>query len=76
MTKEKRFISGAVILVCLLAVGFQPACSQAEKGKFVKIFNGKSFKGWEADTTFWKIEDGVAVGQVLPGQTPLSSVVE
>jgi Domain of Unknown Function (DUF1080) len=69
MEKEKRFISGVAVLVCLLAVGFQPACSQSEKGKFVKIFDGKSFKGWEADTSFWKIEDGVAVGQVLPGQT-------
>ncbi len=69
MEKENRFISGVAVLVSLLAVGFQPACSQTEKRKFVKIFDGKSFKGWEADTAFWKIDDGVAVGQVLPGQT-------
>ena len=69
MAKEKRFIPIVTVLVFLLAVSFLPACSQAPKGKFVKIFDGKSFKGWEADTAFWKIENGVAVGQVLPGQT-------
>lgn len=68
MTKEKRFISVVAALVFLLAGSFQPAFSQTKKGKFVKIFNGKSFKGWEADTAFWKIKDGVAIGQVLPGQ--------
>lgn len=69
MTKEKRFVSVVIVLVFLIAGSFQFACSQTKKGKFVKIFNGKSFKGWEADTSFWKIENGVAVGQVLPGQT-------
>lgn len=61
-----RFISAALLLI--FTVGFQPSFSQIKKGKFVKIFNGKSFKGWEADTVFWKIKNGVAVGQVLPGQ--------
>lgn len=65
---EKRFIS-AVVLFAFLTGSFQPVSSQTTKGKFVKIFDGKSFKGWEADTAFWKVKDGVAVGQVLPGQT-------
>ena len=68
MANEKRFISAVAVLVFLLAGSFQSAFSQTKKGKFIKIFNGKSFKGWEADTTFWRIEDGVAIGQVLPGQ--------
>ncbi|MEO6723452.1 MAG: DUF1080 domain-containing protein [Ferruginibacter sp.] len=65
---EKRFIS-AVVLFAFVTGSFQPAFSQTTKGKFVKIFDGKSFNGWEADTAFWKVKDGVAVGQVLPGQT-------
>ena len=69
MAKEERFISAVAVLVFLIASSLQPAFSQTKKGKFVKIFDGKSFKGWEADTSFWKIKDGVAVGQVLPGQT-------
>jgi Domain of Unknown Function (DUF1080) len=68
MKKEKRFISAVAVLLFLLTGSFQPSFSQAKKGQFVKIFNGTSFKGWEADTSFWKVEDGVAVGQVLPGQ--------
>lgn len=68
MINEKRFFPLIAELVFLCGVSFLPACSQTSKGKFVKIFDGKSFKGWEADTVFWKIENGVAVGQVLPGQ--------
>src|SRR6188508_3354870 len=68
MKKEKRFIS-AIVLLVFLTGNIDLAFSQTAKGKFVKIFDGKSFKGWEADTAFWKIKDGVAVGQVLPGQT-------
>lgn len=67
MKNKKRFITVVVLLV-LLTEGIEPAFSQTTKGKFVKIFDGKSFKGWEADTAFWKVKDGVAVGQVLPGQ--------
>ena len=68
MKKEKRFIS-AIVLLVFLTGNIDLAFSQTAKGKFVKIFDGKSFKGWEADTAFWKVKDGVAVGQVLPGQT-------
>jgi len=68
MTNANRAISVVAILVLLSACNNQTGFSQAQKGKFVKIFDGKSFNGWEADTSFWKIEDGVAIGQVLPGQ--------
>lgn len=36
-----------------------------EKG-FVQIFDGKTFKGWECDTAFWKISDGVVKGWETP----------
>ena len=64
---KKRFVAAVIILVFLTGP-FQPAFGQTTKGKFVKIFDGRSFEGWEADTAFWKVKDGVAVGQVLPGQ--------
>ena len=63
----KQFIKITSILIVLFLINSPSSFSQ-KKGKFVKIFNGKSFKGWDADTTFWKVEKGVAVGQVLPGQ--------
>ena len=33
---------------------------------FVQIFDGRTFKGWECDTAFWKISDGVITGWETP----------
>ena len=57
-----------LILAVFLTVGFKTGFTQTKKGEFVKIFDGRSLKGWEADTAFWKVENGSAVGHVLPGQ--------
>src|SRR5678816_217979 len=65
MISIKRIGFSTIVLIAFLATTF----AQTKKGKFVKIFDGKTFKGWEVDTTFWKVENGVAVGQVLPGQS-------
>ena len=46
---------------------------QAQKtGDFVKIFDGKSMKGWDADTTFWKVKDNSFVGEVT-AKTPIKT---
>jgi hypothetical protein len=42
------------------------------KTGFVKIFDGKTLKGWEGDLMFWRVEDGKLVGQVTP-TTPLKT---
>lgn len=31
---------------------------------FVPIFDGKSLEGWEGDPVYWKVDDGVLVGEV------------
>ena len=38
--------------------------AQDKKNDFVKIFDGKTMKGWEGDTDFWKVENGTFVGEV------------
>ncbi len=35
---------------------------------YQQIFDGKSFTGWDADTSIWRIEDGVMVGETLEGK--------
>ena len=30
---------------------------------YTQIFDGKSFAGWDADTSFWRVEDGLMVGE-------------
>lgn len=33
---------------------------------FKKIFNGKTLEGWEGDSTYWSVENGMLVGEVTP----------
>ncbi len=33
---------------------------------FVSIFNGENFEGWDYDPRYWRVEDGVMVGEVTP----------
>ncbi|TWO34533.1 DUF1080 domain-containing protein [Seonamhaeicola sediminis] len=30
------------------------------------IFNGKNLEGWEGDSTYWRVENGLLVGEVTP----------
>jgi len=56
-------------LALLLAAGSLESCmSQGKDKDFVKIFDGKTLNGWDADTAFWRVEDGTIVGQVVEGK--------
>jgi hypothetical protein len=35
---------------------------------YKQIFDGKSFAGWDADTSIWRIENGIMVGETLEGK--------
>lgn len=35
---------------------------------FREIFDGKTLTGWEGDTSLWRVEDGVLIGEIKPGQ--------
>lgn len=52
------------ILMALCVFSGISARSQ-DKG-FVKIFDGKSLKGWKGDSQHWKVEKGIIVGEVTP----------
>jgi len=60
-----------LIAICLLGNTLTTSAQQMKDG-FVKIFNGKSMAGWDADTTFWKVKDNSLVGEVTP-QTPIKT---
>lgn len=65
-----QFNAATLILLVFLAGSCQiPAMSQAQKKDkdgFVKIFDGKTLKGWEGDTDIWHVENGVLVGEIKP----------
>ncbi|HTE28430.1 3-keto-disaccharide hydrolase [Flavitalea sp.] len=33
---------------------------------FIKIFDGKTLKGWEGDPAYWRVENGNLVGEIKP----------
>jgi hypothetical protein len=35
---------------------------------YTQIFDGKSFAGWDADPTIWRVENGLMVGETLEGK--------
>lgn len=35
---------------------------------FVSIFDGKTLTGWDADTAYWRVKDGVLMGEVTPAK--------
>lgn len=36
------------------------------ENKFVSIFDGKTLRQWEGDSTYWSVEDGAITGEVKP----------
>jgi hypothetical protein len=35
---------------------------------YKQIFDGKSFAGWDADPSIWRVEDGIMVGETFEGK--------
>lgn len=40
---------------------------------FVSIFDGTSLKGWEGDSSIWRFENGVVVGEIKADAPPLKT---
>jgi hypothetical protein len=68
MGQRKKLKSSALIIVMLMISFTQSCTSQKKDDGFVKIFDGKTLNGWDADTSFWRVENGAIVGQVFPGK--------
>jgi hypothetical protein len=61
--KAKSIVS--LIWMCLLVITLPVIVSgQKKKDGFVSIFDGKTLKGWEGDTNYWRVENGSLVGEI------------
>lgn len=40
---------------------------------FHRIFNGTTLAGWDGDSNYWRVEDGVLIGETTPGKLLLSN---
>jgi len=70
MTGKINFkaIQAAIMLIILLTGSCKSTAQNLKKDKegFVKLFDGKTLKGWEGDPTYWRMENGILVGEVTP----------
>lgn len=68
---KNRFISvvqiAAVVATGLvLLTGFTAHNSNIKSDGFVSIFDGKTLKGWDGGSVYWKVENGCITGKVTP----------
>jgi hypothetical protein len=68
------------VLVQILLIACAPWCVSAQTGAaqtspsaaasdetgFESIFDGKTLKGWEGDSRYWRVKNGSLVGEVTP----------
>ncbi|MFZ5831341.1 MAG: family 16 glycoside hydrolase [Planctomycetota bacterium] len=51
------------VSIALIAIFVFPLAARAADDGFQPIFDGKSLEGWDGDPKFWRVEDGVIVGE-------------
>lgn len=56
-------ITLSTLVLCLLT---NLMYGQQRKKEFISIFNGKDLQGWKGDSTYWRVENGILVGEVTP----------
>jgi len=50
------------LIVCFLSVPCVDDSAQGNADQFVPLFDGKSLDGWEGNLKYWKVRDGMIVG--------------
>ena len=50
----------------------RPETAAGDEPGFTTMFDGKTLNGWEGDPKYWRVEDGVMVGEITP-QTLIKS---
>jgi type 1 glutamine amidotransferase len=64
-----RSLRMCLSVCCTALLLAAPSRATAEDGAgFVSLFDGKTLNGWEGKPEFWRVEDGVIVGQTTPEQ--------
>ena len=66
------------LIIAMLCISISPTYGfnranlrpDSKPGKKQKLFDGKTFKGWEGDTLMWRIQDGMLVGGSLETRVP------
>ncbi len=51
-----------------------PAVGPLVESGFQQIFDGKSLKDWDCDTSFWRVESGVMIGETQADRQPKQNI--
>jgi hypothetical protein len=54
--------------------GGGPSIAPVEETGFRSIFDGKSLKGWDCDPDFWRVENGVMIGETTATHQPPQNI--
>jgi hypothetical protein len=60
------FVLGGLLPARAAAAQVMPTAAPRDETGFVSIFDGRTFKDWEGDPVYWRIENGCLVGEVTP----------
>jgi hypothetical protein len=73
-----RTIRMAVLSGCVATLFSIGLCAQVQQPidetGFQQIFDGSSFKGWDCDPDFWRVEQGSMVAETRPGHMPKQNI--
>jgi hypothetical protein len=61
-----KFLTISVVAALSLATACTTLKKSGSSDGFKSIFDGKSLKGWEGDTKYWRVENGSLVGEITP----------
>lgn len=64
--KNYYFLVLLLSLIFCLSSCENKSVSTKKEPKFQSIFNGKDFEGWSGDHTYWRVENGILIGEVTP----------
>ena len=69
MKIRKPYFEIACVVILSILISFV-SCKTSQQSKdnlgFYPIFDGQNLDGWEGDPKYWRIENGVLVGEVTP----------
>lgn len=61
-----EIIMAVVISTILVSARCQSPAEKRNDDGFVTIFDGKTLNGWKGDSTYWRVENGNLVGEIVP----------
>ncbi len=64
--RERNFVTHKITLPTLVLCLLPNLMFGQSKKEFSSIFNGRDLTGWKGDSTYWRVENGILVGEVTP----------